>query len=141
MSIAKRLFLMPLLVLVVAMLAPAPAEAVPPSILKIPVDTTFTRSAPCGFPIVRHIEGHLTIHTFFDTNGNPRFEITNFALTVTFTNPANGMASTTPTVNTDIVTFQQDGSATLATVGLFGHFIIKGQGEVAAAVGKIVFTL
>jgi hypothetical protein len=140
MSIAKRLILMPLLLLVVAMLTPAPAEAAAPSILKIPIDNTVTRNF-CGFTIVVRVEGHLTIHTFFDANGNPRLEIDNSALAVTWTNPANGMAITSRDASTDIVTFQQDGSATLVTVGLFGHFIVKGQGEVAAAVGKIVFTL
>ena len=135
----KRSILMPVLVFAVAMLAAAPAEAAKPFILKVPVDFTDTFN-DCGFTIVEHIEGFFTIHVFFDTNGNPRMEIDTFALTESYTNPANGISVSTRDVGPDIITFQQDGSFTVATIGLVSHIVVKGQGETAARVGKIVAT-
>jgi hypothetical protein len=119
MSIAKRLILMPLLVLGVAMLTTAPVEAAQPTILQIPVDDTDTFN-DCGFTLVEHVEGHVTLHTFFDNNGNPRFQVDTFALQDTTTNPANGMAITFPIVGPDIITFQQNGTSTVAVIGLNG---------------------
>ena len=135
----KRSILMPVLVFAVAMLAAAPAEAAKPFILKVPVDFTDTFN-DCGFTIVEHIEGFFTIHVFFETNGNPRIEIDTFALKETFTNPANGISLSTPNVGPDIITFHKDGSMTVATIGLVSHVVLKGQGEIAARVGKIVAT-
>ena len=137
MKSTKRSILM--LVFAVAMLAAAPAEAAKPFILKIPVDFTDTFN-DCGFTIVQHTEGFVTVHIFFDTNGNPRMEIDTFAFKESFTNPANGISLSTPNVGPDIFTVQQDGSVTLASIGLIGHIVVKGQGEIAAQVGKIVFT-
>jgi hypothetical protein len=139
MKSTKRSILMLVLVFAVAMLAAAPAEAAKPFILKIPVDVTDT-FGDCGFTIVHHVEGFFTVHVFFDKNGNPRMEIDTFALKESFTNPANGISLSTPNVGPDIVTFQQDGSVTVASIGLISHIVVKGQGETAAQVGKIVFT-
>jgi len=139
MKSTKRSILMPVLAFAVAMLAAAPVEAAKPFILKVPVDFTDTFN-DCGFTIVEHIEGFFTIHVFFDTNGNPRIEIDTFALKETFTNPANGISLSTPNVGPDIITFQQDGSVTVASIGLIGHIFVKGQGKIALSVGKIVNT-
>jgi hypothetical protein len=138
--LAKSSVVMPVLVFVLAMLAAAPAEAAGPFILKVPVDFTDTFNG-CGFTIVHHTEGFFTIHVFFDRNGNPRMEIDTLSLKETLTNPATGVSLFTPDVEADIGTFQQDGSSTLAVVGLLGHIVIKGQGEIAAQVGRIVFKL
>jgi len=139
MKSTKRSILMPVLVFAVAMLATAPAEAAKPFILKVPVDVIDTFN-DCGFTVIEHTEGFFTIHVFFDTNGNPRMEIDTFALTEIFTNPANSISLSTPNVAPDIITFQQDGSATLASIGLIARIVIKGQGVIVAQVGKIVFT-
>jgi len=139
MNSRKRSILMPVLVFAVAMLAAAPAEAAQPFIMKIPLDVIDTFS-DCGFQVVHHTEGFFTVHVFFDTNGNPRMEIDTFALTESYTNPANGISVSTRDVGPDIITFQQDGSFTVATIGLVSHIVVKGQGETAARVGKIVAT-
>jgi len=139
MNSRKRSILMPVLVFAVAMLAAAPAEAAKPFIMKIPLDVIDTFS-DCGFQVVHHTEGFFTVHVFFDTNGNPRMEIDTFALKESYTNPANGISLSTRDVGPDIVTFQQDGSFTRASIGLISHIVVKGQGEIAAQVGKIVFT-
>ena len=139
MNSTKRSILMPVLLLVVALLAAAPVEAAQPFILKVPVDFSDT-FGDCGFTIVHHVEGFFTIHVFFDKNGDPRTEIDTFALKESFTNPANGMSFSTPDVGPDIITFHKDGSMTVATIGLVSHVVLKGQGETAARVGKIVAT-
>jgi len=108
-------------------------------ILKIPLDFTDTFS-DCGFTIVDHIEGFFTIHVFFAKNGDPRIEIDTFSLKETVTNPANGMSFTTTNAGPNIITFHKDGSSTLAEIELVSHIILKGQGEIAAQVGKIVTT-
>jgi hypothetical protein len=139
MNSTKRLVLMQILVVTMAMLVAAPTEAAKPFILKVPVDFTNTFSE-CGFTIVHQIEGSFTVHVFFDKNGDPAFEIDTFALKETFTNPANGMSISTPSVGPDIITFHKDGSVTSAAIGLLSHVVLKGQGEIAAQVGKIVAT-
>jgi hypothetical protein len=136
---AKRSILMPVLVFAVAMLAAVPAEAAKPFILKVPLDFTVT-FGDCGFTIVHHVEGFFTIHILFDKNGDPRIEVDTFALKESYTNPANGMSFSTPDVGPNIVTFHEDGSVTVATIGLVSHVVVKGQGETAAQVGKIVAT-
>jgi hypothetical protein len=140
MNSTKRSILVPVLVFAVAMLAAAPAEAAKPLIFKVPLDVIDTFN-DCGFTIVHHTEGFFTVHVFFDANGNPRMEIDTFALTETYTNPANGMSLSSADAGPDIITFQQDGSATMASIGLISHIVVKGLGEIAAQVGKIVFTL
>jgi hypothetical protein len=139
MNSTKRLILMLVLVVAVAMLAAAPAEAAKPFILKVPVDFTDTFD-DCGFTIVHHVQGFFTVHGFVDKNGNPRAEIDTFALTETFTNPDNGMSFSTKDVGPNIISFKFDGSVTVATIGLVSHVVLKGQGEIAASVGKIVVT-
>jgi len=140
MNSTKRLVLMQILVVTMAMLVAAATEASKPMILKLPIDFTETFS-DCGFTIVHHIEGSITIHVFFDKNGDPATEIDNFAVKETFTNPANGMSFSTPDVGPGITTFHKDGSVTHADIGLISHIVLKGQGEIAAQVGKIVVTI
>jgi hypothetical protein len=125
------------LVLAVALLAAARTEAASPVIFKVPVDFTDTFS-DCGFTIIDHNQGSFTVHVFFDKNGDPKIEIDSFALKETFTNPANGMSFTTTDAGPSITTFHKDGSLTVADIGLFSHVVLKGQGVVAAQVGKIV---
>jgi hypothetical protein len=135
----KRSILMPVLVCGVAMLAAAPTEAAKPFIQKVPVDFTDTFS-DCGFTIVDHNEGSFTVHVFFDKNGDPKIEIDTLALKESFTNPANGMSFSTTDAGPSIITFHKDGSLTVADIGLVAHVVLKGQGEIAAQVGKIVAT-
>ena len=139
MNSTKRLVLMQILVVTMAMLVAAPTQAAKPLILKVPVDFTDTFS-DCGFTIVHHVEGSFTVHVFFDKNGDPATEIDTYALKESFTNPANGMSFSTPNVGPDIITFHKDGSVTVASIGLLSHVVLKGQGEIVARVGKIVFT-
>jgi hypothetical protein len=128
------------LVFAVAMLAVAPAKAATPFILKVPVDFTGT-SNDCGFTVVDHNEGSFTVHVFFDKNGDPKIEIDTYALKETWTNPANGMSLSTTDAGPLITTFHKDGTQTQAEIGLVTHVVLKGQGTIAAEVGRIVYTL
>ena len=139
MNRAKTSIVMPVLLFGLAILVAAPTEAAKPFILKMPVDFTDTFD-DCGFTVVHSIQGFITVHAFSDKSGAPRFEIDTFALKESFTNPANGISLSTPNVGPDYITFQQDGSVTVASIGLISHIIVKGQGLKAASVGKIVIT-
>jgi hypothetical protein len=139
MNSTNRRILTAVLVFAVAMLGAAPMEAAKPFIMKVPVDFTDTFS-DCGFTIVDHNEGSFTVHVFFDKNGDPKIEIDTFALKETFTNPANGMSFSTTDAGPSIITFHKDGSLTVADIGLVAHVVLKGQGVIAAQVGKIVAT-
>jgi hypothetical protein len=50
------------------------------------------------------------------------------------------MSFSTTDAGPNIITFHKDGSSTVATIGLVSHVVLKGQGVVAAQVGKIVAT-
>jgi hypothetical protein len=139
MNSTNRRILTAVLVFAVAMLGAAPMEAAKPFIMKVPVDFTDTFS-DCGFTIVDHNEGSFTVHVFFDKNGDPKIEIDTFALKETFTNPANGMSFSTTDAGPSIITFHKDGSLTVADIGLVSHVVLKGQGVIAAQVGKVVAT-
>ncbi len=140
MTRANSSILPPVLVFALTMLAISPTTAATPIILKVPVDFTSTFNG-CAFPVVDHVEGSVTVHIFFDNNGDPKFEIDSYAFKETWTNPANGMSLSTTDAGPTIVTIHQDGSQTQALLGLVTHVIVKGQGQIAAQVGKIVFTL
>jgi hypothetical protein len=140
MKSAKSSIVTAMLVFAVAMLAVAPAKAATPFILKVPVDFTST-SSDCGFTVVDHLEGSFTMHTFFDKNGDPKIAIDTYALKETWTNPANGMSLSTTDAGPLITTINKDGTQTQAVIGLLTHVVLKGQGTIAAQVGKIVYTL
>jgi len=139
MKSAKSSIVTAVLVFAVAMLAVVPTKAATPFILKVPVDFTSTFS-DCGFTVVDHNEGSFTVHVFFDKNGDPRIEIDTYSLKESWTNPANGMSFSTTDAGPGITTIHKDGSQTLADIGLVAHVVLKGQGKVAAQVGKIALT-
>lgn len=140
MNILKRSILTPVLASALAMLATAPAKATQPFITKVPFDFTATFGDCGGFTIVDQVEGFLNVVVVSNKNGDPKLDINTFALKETFTNLANGMSFTTTDAGPNIITFHTDGSVTEATIGLVAHVVLKGQGEVAAQVGRIVAT-
>ncbi len=58
----------------------------------------------------------------------------------TFTNTVTGTSITTPDVGIDKITMHKDGSSTVMTIGLLGHFPVPGEGLVAVNVGVIRLT-
>ena len=131
-----RIALVALALAGVASLSAASAEAAPPQQTVIPIDTTFTVSDICPFPIVETARGTLRIITFVDRNGNPTRELDiTPGLQVSFS--ANGVTLTTVSVSLAHITFNDD-SATFTITGLSGHISIPGQGTIALSAGRVV---
>ena len=114
------------------------AGAVAPDNFTVEVDESFSFD-DCGFTIEGRTTGFVKVHVFFDKAGNSVGVINNFALKVTYTNPETGETLTTPVVGPDIITFQDDGSETVASIGIIARIVVPGEGLVAAQIGKIVF--
>jgi hypothetical protein len=127
-------------VLVVGLLGPAPAGGLQPDVFRITVDEVITIT-DCGFDVELSTVGFITVHQFFNEDGNlVEMEIANFSLTQTFSNPATGESITTRNVGPDITSVNQDGSFTVATIGLITNVIVQGQGKLAGFSGVIVST-
>ena len=140
MNISKRSILTPVLVSALAMLATAPAKATHPFITKVPMDYTVTFGDCGGFTIVDHIEGFFNVVVVSNKNGDPQLDINTWAAKETFTNTTSNMSFTTTDAGPFIITFHSDGSMTEANIGLISHVVLKGQGEIAAQVGRVVAT-
>jgi hypothetical protein len=125
-------------VLVGVMTTVSPARAAAPENFTVEVDDSFSFD-DCGFTIEGRITGFLRVHTFFDQEGNVVMAINNFSLKITYTNPETGETLTYPIVGPDIVTLHEDGSATIASIGIITRVGVPGGGLVAAQIGNIVF--
>ena len=93
----------------------------------------------CGFTIESHVKGFIRVHDFLDEEGNLVREIANFNLKVTYTNPETGETLSSRSVGPDILTVNEDGSATVASIGIIARIVVPGEGLLVAQVGKIVF--
>jgi hypothetical protein len=105
-------------------------------------DNVFTIPAapagPCAYAIQGHATGTVKTTEFFDSSGNLVREISAFPRArVTFS--ANGKSISTVTPSVEHITFNADGSATVAITGLSGHLVTGGGPPLAADVGRIVF--
>jgi hypothetical protein len=139
----KRFFgpaLSAVVVLVIGLLEPAPAGALQPDVSTITVDKLIT-IPDCGFDVELSTVGFITVHEFFDEQGNLEMDISNFSLTQTFTNPETGESITTRNVGPDITSINQDGSSTVASIGLITNVVVPGQGKLSGVSGIIVTTL
>lgn len=118
--------------------APA-AMSVAPSTDVIPVSSTFTPpqlSSACGFPVTRHMEGTLTIRTFYDANGNFVRELDQYNLVETLS--AHGKTLTGRTVQNISVKVLPDGSYTIAYVGTDFRLAVPGAGIAFGSVGRLL---
>ena len=130
-----------LLVILIALLTLIPfttAYAVKPDIITIPVDDTFESECD-GFTLIERVEGTIKISTHFDHDGNFKMEIVRFSLRHTFTNSETGASLFSPDVGIDKITVNQDGSVTIAVIGIVSRIIVPGEGLVFAHLGRIVF--
>ena len=64
-------------------------------------------------------------------------EIANFNLKTTYTNPATGDALTSISAGPDKLNVNEDGSATIASIGIIARIVAPGQGLLAVQVGTI----
>lgn len=122
------------------MIPVSPALAVPPERITIPVDETWG-FADCGFPIVGHTEGTMTVTRHLDGEGSLVWVLVNSNLRETVTNPATGESLSTPTVGITRVTVDEEGSRYVARIGLQVRFVVPGEGLVGTRVGRIITRL
>jgi hypothetical protein len=103
------------------------------------VDETFIPpllSAACGFDVTRHIEGTLTVRTFYDADGNFVRELDSYRLTETLS--ANGQTLVGRTVQNILVKFYSDGSFAVAFMGSDFRLSVLGSGISFGSVGRFV---
>jgi len=117
-------------------LAPV-ATADPPATTVTHVDRTGTIPAGvfCPFAFTFHTEG-----TFRETVFSDGRDVTwAVAFSVTYTNPANGKTLVTRLAGPFIVEPNGDGTVTVSINGNDGHLTAPGQGQIFAAVGRLVY--
>ena len=122
-----------------AVIAAPAAIAAAPTTEVIPINSTFTPpqlSGACGFTVTRHIEGTLTIRTFYDVNGNFVRELDQYNLVEAIS--ANGKTLTGRTVQNIAVKLLPDGSYTLSFVGTDFRLSVPGAGIAFGSVGRLL---
>lgn len=116
-----------------------PAFAAKPELITIPVDDTFVAGECDGFLVIEHVQGKVKVSTHFDQNGNFVMEIARFSLRHTWSNSETGASLSSPDVGIDKVVINQDGSGTVAVIGIVARIVVPGEGSVFRHLGKIVF--
>jgi hypothetical protein len=135
----RRLMLLLCLNGVMAAMSASPVGATAPMTQVIPIDFSFTPpllSAACGFTVTRHVEGTLTIRTFYDAEGSFSRELDEFHLIETVS--ANGVTLTGRTIQNISVTLRDDGSFTVAFVGTDFRLPVPGAGISFGSVGRLL---
>jgi hypothetical protein len=115
------------------------ALAVAPDVQTYAVDNSFIPpqlSGACGFNVTRHVEGTLTVSTFFDANGNFARELDRYHLNETLS--ANGRTLVGRTIQNISVTLYSDGSFAVAFVGSDFRLPVPGSGISFGSVGRFV---
>jgi hypothetical protein len=136
-----RQFLLVPLTLLLTLTLFTPALAAPPEFITIVVDETVPFGDCAGFTVIEHVEGKVKISTHTDKDGNVTMEIARFSLRHTFVNSETGASLTSPDAGIDKITVNQDGSGTVAVIGVVSRIAVPGEGVVFVHVGKIVFDL
>ena len=134
-----RKFLFLLLITLLTLTPFASAFAAKPEIITIQVDDTIEIGACDGFTVIEHVEGTVKISTHFDQDGNFTMQLIRFSLRHTYTNSETGETLISPDVGIDKITVHQDGSVTIAVIGIVARIVIPGEGLVFAHLGRIVF--
>lgn len=136
----RRLLLVVLIILLTLTLY-TPALAAKPDFITFHVDDTFVFGDCAGFTVIEHVEGKIKVSTHFDKDGNFVMEIVRFSLRHTYSNSETGASLTSPDVGIDKITVNQDGSGTVAVIGIVARIVVPGEGLVFAHLGRIVFDL
>ena len=124
---------------VIAAATASPTAATAPTTEVVPIDFSFTPpllSAACGFPVTRHVEGTLTIRTFYDEQGSFALELDGYRLVETVS--ANGRTLVGHTIQNIAVTLLDDGSFTVAIVGTDFRLPVPGAGISFGSVGRLL---
>lgn len=137
-SLSRRLLLVCSTILL-ALTLYTPAFAGKPEFIIIPVDDTVVAGECDGFSVIEHVQGRVKVSTHFDKNGNFVMEIARFSLRHTYSNSETGASLSSQDVGIDKVVIEQDGSGTVAVIGIVARIIIPGEGPVFRHLGRIVF--
>ena len=134
-----------ILIAVPAALGPAaPAVAAPPQLLVVHVDETFPSrtSETCGFEIIGHVEGTMRFVDFVDGAGDVvRSLVTYPSLRYTYINAESGESVSSRSPDPEHITWDADGGFTMSVTGLVMHWVVPGEGVVAAQSGHFVITV
>ena len=136
----RRLLVTAITVLLSLMLVTS-ALAAKPEIFTISVDDTFVLGACDGFDVIEQVEGQIKVSTHFDKDGNFLMEIARFSLRHTYTNSETGASLRSQDVGIDKIVVDEDGSGTVAVIGIITHVVVPGEGPVFTHLGRIVFDL
>lgn len=136
----RRLLLVVLTILLTLALY-TPALAGKPDMITIPVDDTVVFGECAGFSVIEHVQGTIKVSFHTDKDGNPVMELARFSLRHTYSNSETGASLSSQDVGIDKITFNQDGSGTVAVIGIVARIVIPGQGLVFAHLGRIVLDL
>ena len=113
------------------------AWAAKPDAVRIEIDEITPGAIDCGsYELDEHLFGQIILRDFFQ-GGEFVMSVNNFALKHTISNPTTGESLTTPDVGADHLMVAEDGSATLAIIGIVARVVVPGQGLVAGEVGKV----
>jgi hypothetical protein len=113
------------------------AWAAQPDAQRIEVDEFTPGAIDCGsYQLDEHVFGHIILRDFFK-DGEVVMSLNNFALMHTFSNPTTGESLTTPDVGADHATISEDGSSTVAIIGIVARVVVPGEGIVAGEVGRV----
>jgi hypothetical protein len=128
-----------------ALATPRMAEAMPPASTVVTVDTSFTNTFDCAFPLQETVSGTVKDIVYFDGDGNVSRELVTAQhggpLTVSWTNPANGVTLSSREASPLMINYNPDGSfQSLQNVGLTFNVVIPGGGTVMLDVGQLVIT-
>ena len=134
----RRLLFVPLTVLISLILVTS-VFAAQPDMVTFQVDDTFFAGSCDGFDVIEHVEGTVKVSTHFDQDGTFAMEIVRFSLRHTYTNSVTGASLSSPDVGIDKLTVNDDGSGTVAVIGIVGRITVPGEGLVFAHLGRIVF--
>ena len=120
------------------------ASAASPHRSTVHVEDTFVSrtTEDCGFNILLHIEGTITVTEFADQAGTViRALVTYPALFFTFSNEATGESVTSRSPDPEHYRWGTDGTLTLTVTGLVMHLVVPGEGVLAAQAGRFVITI
>jgi hypothetical protein len=134
----QRRLLLILLVTLLTLTLFTSALAAKPEFFTVHVDDTYEVGECDGFTIINHEEGKAKFSTHFDQDGNFVMNIGRFSLRHTLSNSVTGKSLFSPDVGIDKFTIHQDGSATLAVIGLITRIVVPGEGLVFARFGRLV---
>jgi hypothetical protein len=120
----------------------APASAAQPEMERISLDDLFVApflSDACGVEVHGQVTGHLTLRLFTDADGNPVREVDNGAIDVRLWSVYGEIHAKNAGV--DRVTYVDDGSVVIVSIGNVNSFSVSGDGRVYSDVGRSLLVI